>query len=491
MRQSLSKNRFLIFMLLLSLIFRLPSLFEPYWYGDEGIYLTVGLGIRRGLLLYKEIYDNKPPLIYLLAAFAGNLFWLRFILLVFSLGSVIFMDKVIRIFFAKNKLAGKLTLAFFTALLNLPLLEGNIANAEILQTLPTLAAIWLIFKTQKLNKGDCFFSGLLFSISILLKIPAAFDLAAVLIFLLLFTRYKNNSHFRKMLIIFGAGLTLPILATLTFFGHQYYLREFIQVIFTQNIGYLSSWTTGSHQISIQNSNLVLKGFILAVLIILLYLKRRRLSPKNIFFILWFGFSLIAASLSGRPYAHYLIQILPPISLIIGEIISNRKIFPTFTLGLAVTLISLLISINLTQKKFLTYQVFPYYQNFLEFILGKKNKEAYFSYFDVNTPTIYQVASFLTSSTDLNDRIFIWADKPQIFFLSGRLPLGRFTTAYHIISQNKLNETIFELQKGQPKIIIFDIKKTGLFGDLESFIGSRYSQSKEFGDLKIFRLVYRK
>jgi hypothetical protein len=294
-----------------------------------------------------------------------------------------------------------------------------------------------------------------------------------------------------MLSIFSAGLTLPILATLIFFGHQHYLREFVQVTFSQNIGYLSSWTTGSHQISIQNSNLVLKGFILAVLIILLYLKRSRFSPKNIFFILWFGFSLAAASLSGRPYAHYLIQTLPPLSLLIGEIVSSRKIFPTPSLSLTVTLIGLLILINLTQKNFWTYRVFPYYQNFLEFILGKKDKEAYFSYFDASTPTIYQVASFLTSSTDPNDRVFIWADKPQIFFLAGRLPLGRFIVAYHIISQDKFNETILKLQKGQPKIIILDARKTGLFTGLESFIDSRYSQSKQFGDLKIFRLVYRK
>ena len=43
------------------LILRLPSLFEPYWYADEGIYLTIGNALRRGEILYSQIHDNKPP----------------------------------------------------------------------------------------------------------------------------------------------------------------------------------------------------------------------------------------------------------------------------------------------------------------------------------------------------------------------------------------------------------------------------------------------
>ena len=42
-------------------LLRVPSLFEPYWYGDEGIYLTVGRSLRHGLALYRDVHDNKPP----------------------------------------------------------------------------------------------------------------------------------------------------------------------------------------------------------------------------------------------------------------------------------------------------------------------------------------------------------------------------------------------------------------------------------------------
>ena len=55
---------------------RVPSLFEPYWYGDEGIYLTIGRAMRSGMELYREVHDNKPPLLYVVAAIAsGREFW--------------------------------------------------------------------------------------------------------------------------------------------------------------------------------------------------------------------------------------------------------------------------------------------------------------------------------------------------------------------------------------------------------------------------------
>ena len=73
----LSKNKFWVFLFLIFLFLRLPSLFEPYWYGDEGIYLTLGQGVRKGLVLYQQIHDNKPPTLYYLAALGQTVFGFR------------------------------------------------------------------------------------------------------------------------------------------------------------------------------------------------------------------------------------------------------------------------------------------------------------------------------------------------------------------------------------------------------------------------------
>ena len=70
---------------LLNIILRLPSLFEPVSYGDECIYLTLGQAFLKGSVFYRDIHDNKPPFLYLIAALAnGRLFWFRFITIIWN-----------------------------------------------------------------------------------------------------------------------------------------------------------------------------------------------------------------------------------------------------------------------------------------------------------------------------------------------------------------------------------------------------------------------
>lgn len=482
------KSWFLVLMLFLTFVLRLPSLFEPYWHADEGISLTVGLAIKRGLLLYRDIYDNRPPLLYFITALAGNLFWLRFFLLVSVIGSVVFIDKIAKIIFEKNKLANKISVFFFVIFINTPFVEGNIAHPELLQILPTLIAVWLLIKNRGENEKNYFLSGLLFSFSMMLKIPAFFDLVPTLIYLFLFLNRRREPRFKQKLAIFLFGLTLPFLASMLFFTGQHYLGGFLQAIFFENLGYLSSWKTNSHQISIIKSNLIPKGLLLVIFVSFLYWKRNRFFIKDLFSILWLGFSLVSASLSGRPYAHYLIQTLPPLALIIGRIITNKKLSPGLAFFSVLILIYSLTSLSPFRKMFSTYGVFSYYQNFLEFSFGQKSKEAYFSYFDPRVPAIYQVGRFLSSSTQPSDHLFIWADIPQLYALTKRLPVGRYTAAYHILDHNEESKIVQKLETDRPKVIIVDSKGKLAQASLKNFLDIFYSQFKKIDSFEIYNLI---
>ena len=48
----------------LGVALRLPSLFRPLWSDDEAIYAVTADAIRRGALLYRDVVDHKPPLVY-------------------------------------------------------------------------------------------------------------------------------------------------------------------------------------------------------------------------------------------------------------------------------------------------------------------------------------------------------------------------------------------------------------------------------------------
>ena len=63
------------FLLLTSFLFfllRWPSLFEPYWYGDEGVYQAVGILLNNGQSLYSQAWENKPPLLLVIYAILNS-----------------------------------------------------------------------------------------------------------------------------------------------------------------------------------------------------------------------------------------------------------------------------------------------------------------------------------------------------------------------------------------------------------------------------------
>jgi hypothetical protein len=77
----LDKHTWLLLLFVLIIVLRLPNFFEPYWYGDEAIYLTLGTALREGGQLYTTIIDHKTPLIYYLAM-VPNQFYFRILNLV-------------------------------------------------------------------------------------------------------------------------------------------------------------------------------------------------------------------------------------------------------------------------------------------------------------------------------------------------------------------------------------------------------------------------
>jgi len=156
----------LIGILVLIFILRIPSFFEPYYYGDEMVYLTLGQGVRQGLTLYKDIHDNKPPLLYLTAAVAGNLFWFKVILAFWNLVTIVIFYKLAKMLFDKNQKAQKLATLLFGLLTTLPLLEGLTANSELFMIVFTILAFLILLK-KELNSKKIFLAGILFGLGTL------------------------------------------------------------------------------------------------------------------------------------------------------------------------------------------------------------------------------------------------------------------------------------------------------------------------------------
>ena len=444
------------FLLIVSFVFfllRLPSLFEPYWYGDEGIYQVLGAGMRAGRLLYRDIWDNKPPLLYIIyALFGSDQFTIRFVSLLFGLTCVgVFFLLAKKLF--KEKTIIYIATGVFACLFGLPLLEGNIANAENFMMLPILVAgLLTVGFAQKQKEKTLFYIGLLLSLAFLFKVVAIFDFTAFSLFLFFVFHPKHNkiSTTIYMLLPLITAFFLPIALTGLFFFFAGAFGDFFDAAFRQNVGYVGYGNT----FIVAQGFLYLKLFLLGMLTLYLFCKRHVFSSSQLFIILWFGFSLFNAFFSQRPYTHYLLVLLPSFVLFGGMAFSReeenaeRKIIRA---GKVVLLIVLLLLI----KNFWLYtKTTGYYQNFIDFISTKKSVFAYQKFFDSKTPWDYALASYLTLHMAKNETIFLWGNNAQIYTLTHTLPPGRYTVAYHIRSSDKtLNETFTALQKTKPKFIV--------------------------------------
>lgn len=505
----------LILLLLVVTLLRIPSLFEPYWYGDEGIYLTLGAAMRKGITLYRDIHDNKPPLLYVVAAVAQTEFWFKFILLFWHLLTIVVFYKLAIFLFPKQSRAPVIASSAVALLTLLP--EGNVANGEIFMILPVITGMMLILRASKPviarspeslegRRGNLnviadrhghqgglamtFWSGVLFAAGFLFKVPAALDFAAAFIFLTLFQsqtiRGMFKNLFRKEIALLFIGFALPIVLSIVYYATKGAFTPYVRSALLQNIGYLGSWSAGKQSLmtTITHSGLVLRTVLLFLSTAVLWRARSRI-PLSIplqFSALWFLFALYGALLSERPYPHYLIQPAVPAALILTLLIYEKK------RGAQVALLALGATGILSYYKFgfWNYPIVPYYQNFLTWTLKRETTEQYFSYFGNQVNRTYKVAKYLKLLTRPEDRIFIWGDEPSIYALSGRLPAGRYTAAYHVVDFNGYDETVSAIRNRKPPIVIIFSGESRPFPQLFSELSSRYIPTTIIDDATIYQ-----
>lgn len=459
----LEKSKNFWFLLITSLFFfilRLPSLFEPYWYGDEGVYQVLGLAIRNGRLLYKDIWDNKPPLLYsLYALFNSDQFLIRLVSLIFGIATVIVFFLLAKKIFNKNRTSIIVT-SFFALLFSLPILEGNIANAENFMLLPIVSSALILThvngsilqRSQNKNLLLISLSGLMLGIAFLFKIVAVFDFAAFSLFILfmddrLLEHLKHKKYFafevKKLTYFVAAFSSLPLLIFLFFFLKGA-LPDFLRATLFSNVGYVGYGNT----LIIPQGLLILKLLILSAFVFYIYKKRESLGVGNVLILLWFSFSLFDAFFSQRPYTHYLLMLLSSFCLLLGALIESTRYKLFFASLSLISFLLVLLNFNFYTK------TFYYYGNFLSFETGKETVKSYQTFFDKMTPIDYELALYIKTNLKTKDNIYIWGNNAQLYKLTDKLPPGKYTVAYHVMGmKGGIEETIKALSIKRPKLII--------------------------------------
>jgi len=498
---------FLLSVLLLAL--RIPNLSEPYWYGDEGIYLTLGQSLNKGARLYSEIIDHKTPLIYYLARVQTQL---NFRLL--NIGWML-LTTIAFYYFAMKLLKSVKQTTFatfiFVILTTLPWLEGNIPNGELFvlgfvmwgalilsksnyfkNFLNPELKIQTTKKTVLKNSIYLIVAGIFFGLGILTKVPAVLDLAVFLSigsfsFTNSFSAKQVSKSFKTLgnriielgLILFGTAI--PIIASILYFIAIGSGQAYLDFGLLYNFRYAASWQLPfTSQLLQFLFTLQGKFLLLVVLILFLTLLKKFFKPKAQLIMSWFGLALFASLLSNRPYPHYFIQLVPPFALVLTLIVKTKYAYlkklskPSVINILNVASQTGLILVAVAVMLILNFSPYPtvkYYKNWYKLVTNQMSKEEYRQTFDYLMTDNYKAAEIIKSS-GFKD-LFIWGTNPMLYALSETQPTGRFTVSFHIKDFDAFGETARDVVKKQPMFIVVMDNEDHPFSEFKSFLYQNY------------------
>lgn len=441
-------------LLIITVLLRIPSLFEPHYYGDEEIYFVMGRAWREGWMLYRDIFDHKPQLIYIFAGLFESVFAFRLVLLIWeAVHTALFWLLARKIFDGSRKALVFISTLLFVILNSAPFLEGQIANGELFMMMPVTAAALILWSAKKKQYKRFLVAGILAGIGLLFKVPVVTDFAALVLFFWFFREKKVINMLKNLaqpgLWLIVIGFLLPVGASITYYASQGVLSDYVNTALLVNFGYVSSWQTSSYTFNPLASGLFIRTAVLGIYTLMLFGLRHRLKKEFVFAALWFGFSLYGSLLSGRPYPHYLLQPAVPAALLMPFMFITESVMGWIVIAVIITLAVL------TQKTigFWHYPSMPYFQHFWDRVSGRISTQEYIQRFD-GTKRNYAVAKYLQERMRNGDQLFIWGSDPTVYNLLGKLPTGgKYIVSFHVRDLKEWDLVMENLEKNQPKFVV--------------------------------------
>ncbi len=517
-------HRYWPFLLLLCLMvaLRIPNFFEPYWYGDEGIYLTLGTAMRHGERLYAEIIDHKTPLIYYLAMVPTQLQF-RTLLLAWMLVTTTAFYLIIQSLI-KNKFVQWVTTLLFILFTTLPWLEGNIPNGELFvmgfflvgMTFFTRTELWQSLinspterhSSRRLADGWLLFiTGIFSSLAILTKVPALFDLVAlVTVSWFTLTRHltallphPGKLWFALRQLIFKniwliLGVMTPIVISIVYFIARGSGQAYLDYGLLYNFRYAGNWVLPfDNKLVLFLFTLPGKALISGLLILVITVLGKLLRPSFQFVATWVIMAFFASLLSNRPYPHYFLQVIPPLALLLGVVLDGwltqgmklwaiRRGLETLIAGGLLTLSAAV----LIALKFGLYPTVSYYQQWLRLMSGQISTQEYQESFNPLIHDNYQAAAVMRGCP--NPYLFIWGTNPMLYALSEKVPTGRFTVSFHIKDFQAYDETMESVKQRQPTYIVVMKDETMALPGLNEYLAAHYMPNVNFTHFTLWKAL---
>lgn len=451
-----------------------------FWIGEEveadsAVFNTIALAMDKGYIPYRDTFDHKGPLLYLLnylgrriATYRG--IWLiEFITVFFTLYIMyrigclccndlhaaiilLFTSAPLFNFFCNGNAVEEFAMPFIALSLYLfldYLLNGKITICRLLLCGASLGAVCLL----RLN---------MISVWIVFCI-------AITILLLKQKNYSDLIFFIRYFLIGFLVFVSPFLLWLTFhnalkaFWEQYII---FNGIYCRYATFPQLWHTFFY--SLEHETVLLAFFV----ILFLFIKQRDRVYGMYFLYMLVSFLMI--SISGRTYSHYNMVTIPALIFPIAALCGLCERQWKNAAGQTALLLFMLLLLTTTLHK---DWLLPMQD--LARIYQERNQEHI-------SQKLRTVCRFIGENTDDNDKISVYGNWDQVYVMSNRMHATRYSYQFPIgtIVPEIHNRYFTELEMERPKIIVST--RASMDDAMKSFLNNNgysllWSEDDSWGD----------
>lgn len=442
----------LICLAVLIFLFLMP-LFNAPFERDQGTYATIARGWIRGALPYKDLWDNKGPLLYLwyiasFALFGENIEAPRIAAAIAAGLSLFFVWAAAKNLFGRREavIAAILFALFFSDVF----LQVT-ANGEVFMLLPLAASFWAFVRGTK-KKGGLWFllSGILASLAVFTRQSAIWTLAGYGTWLA--AMYLQGGEQRQQQILALAallsGAVLGALPFIIYFAVHGALYDLWYAMFGFNGGWVAAQSFLLKLVPplFVEPGPLIGGLIFWIMAAVGVWKLWRRNDRAAWLVISFlAASEAAAQTMGKGSAHYSIQLVPGAA--IAAAFGFRPILECWKKGGRLVRTGLVIAGSMTMSTLLFAYSRPTPES--RFIVQYTFRD--YAEDAIGAPAI---AKAVAARSAPGACVYEWGRSSQIYFLADRQPCSRwFYDRPYEVDKSMLPQVMTDLRKKEPAVIL--------------------------------------
>lgn len=472
-------------------------------------YAFVGSELAKGSMLYRDIWDHKPPGVYLLDAgiyrvFPSYIDGIRFMSVLFALFSTLSFYKLLSLYFPeKTSILATLLFSVFSNVYVLT--QGDNLIESYMIPMVILSVFFFVTGQRTNSRKKLLFSGIFSGLAFLFKQVGILPFAAVFLYLLF-----KRERIRDVIVLLVGNLIilLPMMMIVLYNSN---LSNFIDAVFLYNFLYARQGYTLS---SIAQSlyyilHVIFASLLLWVLAIIGLISRRKFKDSSLFMTLLI-FSALGAFLGGR-FAfsrNYFLLVLPWLGFF--ATVGLSTLIPLMhKKGILRTILILYMTVLMVPSLIFQIQATlsgMYFQGSLliderqaQYLLGLPNY-----YFVRDEKEYFTITDYLRFNIRPGEYILDWGAEPELYLLTGartpskyfyNFPLNGIFTQGDALLPHRRKEFIENLRKNNPVYIILnndEIRHQPSYADLDfpqlkDILRDRYVLETKIGNYLLFRL----